>query len=178
MSTLALLMSLVAPAITSGLNPGEQVVPFHPNHVAGPLANSTNCFPCTFQKRPQVQIWVNNENPANVIAMGKALDKAMGTYSGAEFKGLIVVVSEPSGVQAKMETAKRMVSEAGLTKVGVAVIGSDSQAIRDYKINLDGTVKNTVFVYKDWVVKEKFVNMTSDDAGIKSLNTAIGRIAN
>ena len=46
----------------SGISVGENVTPFHPNHISGPLANSTNCFPCTFQNRPQVQVWVNGDD--------------------------------------------------------------------------------------------------------------------
>ena len=46
----------LAGGVSSGLNKGEDVTPFHPNHFAGPLANSTNCFPCTFQNLSLIHI--------------------------------------------------------------------------------------------------------------------------
>ena len=52
--------------LNSGLGKGENVTPFHPKHIVGPLAGSSNCFPCTFQNRPQVQAWINGDDAKNV----------------------------------------------------------------------------------------------------------------
>lgn len=62
-------LAISAFAVESGLKKGESVSPFHPQHISGPLANSNKCFPCTFQQRPQVQVWVNGDNKANVTAL-------------------------------------------------------------------------------------------------------------
>ena len=71
-------VAVFAASMNSGLNPGESVTPFHPNHVSGPLANTTNCFPCTFQNRPQVQVWVNGDDLKNIAPIAKTLNTAMG----------------------------------------------------------------------------------------------------
>jgi len=158
---------------SSGLNTGERVSPFHPMHVSGPLANSTNCFPCTFQNRPQAQVWINGDSPANAAMIAKALDNAMSTHSRAEFKAMIVWITNPGSEEAAKGNAKRFVEANGLKNVAVAVLPNNSSAVRDYKINLSGDVKNTAFVYKNWTVTNKMVNV-SGQAGVNALNTAIG----
>lgn len=47
--------------------------------------------------------------------------------------------------------------------VGVAVINKDHEAVTSYKINF---VKNTVFVYKNWKVTHKMVNLKADASGL------------
>ncbi len=160
----ALIATAVFAAPGSGLKVGESVTPFHPKHLAGPLAGTTNCFPCTFQNRPQVQVWVNGDNKANVVALAKTLSAEMKEHSKQEFKALVVVLTAPS----KMAQAEAMVKEAAKTAgtegVAMAVLASNSEAVKAYSVNTDASVKNTVFVYKNWKVESKFVNLRSADA--------------
>jgi len=156
----------------SGINVGENVTPFHPTHVSGPLANTTNCFPCTFQNRPQVQVWVNGDEHKNVQAIAKTLNDAMG--KNKEFKALIVFVAKDTATMTSH--LKEAVKAPGMDKIGVAVIDPNNEAVSNYKINLDGGVKNTVFVYKNWKVAQKFVNLKGDSKGIGELNGAIASI--
>ncbi len=160
-----------------GLKPGERVTPFNPTHIVGPLAGTTNCFPCTFQKRPQVQVWINGDSQANVDAIAKDLQKAMDQHKGSEFKALIVYVA-PKDKHA--EIAKMIKSKAertGKDAVDMAVIDPGNDALDAYKIALSKGVKNTVYVYKDWEVKQTMVNFKADSKGLDSLNAAIGKIA-
>jgi hypothetical protein len=153
----------------SGLNKGENVTPFHPNHVSGPLAKSTDCFPCTFQNRPQVQVWVNGDDMKNVLSIAKTLNAQM--VENSEFKALVVVISDDAkGTATQLEEASKM---KGLDKVGMAYVSKKDKSVGAYKINLADDVKNTVFVYKNWKVAEKFVNLKGDEAGLKSLNASI-----
>jgi len=73
--------SMAMAFVESGLNVGENVSPFHPKHVAGALKGTDQCFPCTYQNRPQVQAWVTNGDKATIHAMAGALDKAMAKYA-------------------------------------------------------------------------------------------------
>lgn len=153
----------------SGLAKGEKISAFHPTHVAGPLAKSTDCFPCTFQNRPQVQVWVNGDDMKNVLSIAKTLNEQM--VNNSEFKALVVVITDDAkGVSAQLEAASK---NKGLDKVGMAYLGKKDKAVGQYKINLADDVKNTVFVYKNWTVAEKFVNLKGDEAGLKSLNASI-----
>lgn len=166
-----------AAPLNSGLKPGESVTPFHPKHLAGPLAGTTNCFPCTFQNRPQVQVWVNGDDEKNVAALAGNLSKAMQTYKGSEFKALVVVLTD----KANQSKAEAMVAKAakmpGLAGVGMAVLDKSSEAVEAYKINTSADVKNTVFAYKNWKVADKFVNLKADSAGLAKLNGAVATIA-
>jgi hypothetical protein len=173
----AALPALAAP-LASGLKPGERVSPFHPQHIAGPLAGTSNCFPCTFQNRPQVQVWINGDNSKNALAFAGTLSKAMKSYQGKEFKGLVVFVTTPATEAAAAKAAKMVSESPTAAGVGVALIDAKNEAITDYKINTDADVKNTVFAYKNWEVKDKFVNLqASTDDGRSKLEKAIAGIA-
>lgn len=174
----ALAVIALAGGLSSGLKAGENVVPFHPKHISGPLANSDRCFPCTFQQRPQVQVWVNGDDMKNVASIAKVLDKAMATYSAKEFKALVVFVTNPQNVGKVTEMVKSASAQPGLKSVGMAVIDKDNQAVSDYKINLSGDIKNTVFVYKNWKIAKTFVNLTGDAKGLDALSGAISGIVN
>ena len=172
----ALVATAVFAAPGSGLKVGESVTPFHPKHLAGPLAGTSNCFPCTFQNRPQVQVWVNGDDKANVLALAKTLSAEMKEHNKQEFKALVVVLTDP----AKMSQAETMVKEAAKTPgtegVGMAVLAKNDDAVKAYSVNTDASVKNTVFVYKNWKVAKTFVNLKSADA--PKLVAAIDTITN
>ncbi|MDX1931170.1 MAG: hypothetical protein SFU56_01055 [Capsulimonadales bacterium] len=155
--------AVVAAPLSSGLKPGESVTPFHPKHLAGPLAGTSKCFPCTFQNRPQVQVWVNGDDAKNVTALAGTLSKAMKTYNGTEFKGLVVFVTTPQ-TAAKTEAFVRTAARnPALSGVGMAVIDSRDSAIEAYNINTAKDVRNTVIAYRDWKVADSFVNLTAAD---------------
>lgn len=170
-------------AVESGLKPGERVTPFHPDHVSGPLAGTTNCFPCTFQQRPAVQVWVHGDDHENIHKMVEGLAANMTNHKSKEFKALVVVVADSADEKAtlKKELAKGCEMGASETDcackdVGIAVIDKDNPAIANYKINLDASVKNTVIAYKDWKVAKTMVNVKMDKKGAESLNETIASI--
>ena len=161
--------------VESGLKPGERVTPFHPDHVAGPLAGTKNCFPCTFQQRPAVQVWVHGDDAKNVQAIIEDLQANMKSHRDKEFKALVVYVADTA---AQKDELKKQLTECcasiGKEDIAIAVIDKDNEAIKNYKINLDASVKNTVFVYKDWKVQQTMVNLKMDDKGCTDLCTAVG----
>lgn len=159
----------------SGLEPGENVTPFHPRHISGPLANTTNCFPCTFQARPQVQVWVTNDDLKSVSTIASNLQKAMDANKAKEFKALVVLVAKNEAQADKLEAGiKEIVKETGAKSVGMAVIDEKDEALKAYKIN--PSAKNTVFAYREWKVKETLVDLKADDAGLKKLDGAIAKV--
>ena len=167
--------ALAAP--NSGLKAGERVSPFHPQHVSGPLAGTDKCFPCTFQNRPQVQVWVNGDAPANVEALAKTLGASMEAHKGKEFKALIVFLVDRKSAESMKKLATEAGKKPGLANVAMAMLDKNSEYVANYKINTDPSVKNTVLVYKDWTVARTFVNLTADAAGAGQLNGAIASIA-
>ena len=167
----------VALAPSSGLKKGENVSAFHPEHVAGPLANSTKCFPCTFQNRPQAQVWVNSDSMTNVAAIGKVLDKAMEAHKGSEFKAMIVMLTDSNKVAATKAAAKEFATKSGFKNIAISVLSKTDDAVSAYKINLSNDVKNTVVVYKDWKVAASMVNLVADAKGSAALSGAISSVA-
>lgn len=175
-ATAAFAIPAFAGALSSGLNTGQSVSPFHPKHISGPLKDTTECFPCTFQNRPQVQAWVNGDDAKNVLPIAKSLSTAMKTYKGKEFKALVVFLTTPENA-AKTEAAVRVAAKTpGTEGVGMAVLRTDDEAVSNYKVNIAAGVKNTIFVYKNWKVADKFVNLKADASGLKTLNTSIAKI--
>lgn len=174
-AAVAVAIPAFAAPLSSGLKPGDSVTPFHPKHVAGPLAGTTNCFPCTFQNRPQVQAWVNSD-PKTAIAIASTLSKAIKSHEDKEFKGLVVFLTTPKNEKKMAETVSKAAKDPRVAGVGMALLRSDDDAVSHYAINTSSSVKNTVIAYKNWKVSETLVNLTGDAAGQKKLNNAIASI--
>jgi hypothetical protein len=169
-STLSLgVVAAAFAGVNSGLDKGERVSPFHPQHVAGALKGSDTCFPCTYQNRPQVQAWVMNGDKDTIVGLAKALDSAMGKYSKNEFKAMVVIVA-PKDKHAEIEKSGKMM-QSMFKNVSVSYLAPDNEAVKSYKINMKAG--NTVFAYKNWKVVDKIVDVKADAKGLASLNAAI-----
>lgn len=150
----------------SGLKPGETVIPFHPDHISGPLAGTTNCFPCTYGNRPAAQAWVHNEDPKVVAKIIHELQEGIDNNKAKEFKGMLVMVVDTEGGKAAAKKAlMAAVSESKSTDVAVAIVTKEHSAVKDYKINLDPTVKNTVLFYKNRKIENTLVNIKANGEG-------------
>ncbi len=158
----------------SGLKAGDRVTPFHPSHVSGPLAGTDNCFPCTFQNRPQVQVWINGDSAANVVKIAAGLQKQIDANKGKEFKAMVVWLTDD--VNAAKPTLKKVLAESGAKDVALAALSKKDDAVDAYKMSLASDVKNTVYVYKNWKVEASMVNLVADDKGLVALNGAIANV--
>lgn len=174
-AALAVALPALAAPLTSGLKPGDSVTPFHPKHLSGPLAGTNNCFPCTFQERPQTQVWVNGDDRANVIALAKTLGAQIKAHKAQDYKAMIVVLTDAKGMPAAEAFVKDAAKTPGTEGVDMAVLDKTSDAVKAYAVNTASAVKNTVFVYKNWKVAQTFVNLEAADA--PKLVAAIGGIA-
>ena len=160
----------------SGLKAGEGITPFHPTHIVGPLADSTKCFPCTYQNRPQIQAWVNGDSMDNVIKMAKGLEKAVEANKSRELKAMIVMIAPKSEWAAKGPKIKAMAKANNINDVAIAMLEPTDKAIQAYKFNVSSEVKNTVFFYKNWKVSKTAVNWKADQPGMTAFNSALQSI--
>lgn len=160
-------------AAPAGLKTGEKVSAFHVQHLSGPLANKVACFPCTFQNRPQVQVWVNGDSEANVGAIAQALDKQMTAHKGEEFKALIIVIHNDANKAKAEALAKSIPAKYGAKQIGVAFISESDSSVKNYKIDL--TKKNTVYAYKNWTVDQVWNDVDAKKDG-KTLNSAVATL--
>jgi citrate lyase gamma subunit len=143
----------------SGLKPGEKITPFHPEHLSGPLAGTTNCFPCTFKAAPQVQVWVHGDTVENAVGIAKSLETAAGHHKTDGVKGMVVFVAPAGKTDETKAMAKEVIAQSGVKEIAVAVIDAGHKAVEAYKINLGKDVRNTVIAYKDWTVVKTDVNV-------------------
>ncbi len=173
-ATVAVALPVLA-APLSGLKAGDSVTPFHPKHLSGPLAGTTNCFPCTFQERPQTQVWINGDNKANVVALAKTLGAQIKAHKAQDYKAMIVVLTDAKNMPAAEAFVKEAAKTPGTEGVDMAVLDKTNEAVKAYAVNTASDVKNTVFVYKNWKVYNTFVNLQSSDS--PKLVAAIGKIA-
>ncbi|MCW5942705.1 MAG: hypothetical protein KIS66_10765 [Fimbriimonadaceae bacterium] len=171
-----LVLPAFALAPTSGLKVGETVTPFHPTHVSGPLKGTDSCPPCTYGQLPQVQVWVNGDDHANVAAVATALEGAVKANKSKKLQAFVIVLTDAAN---KAKTAK-MISDwsasAGATNIHMAYLLKTDEAVGAYKVNTSADVKNTIMVYKNREITNTFVNLHADKTGLGQLNAAIAKI--
>jgi len=159
----------------SGIKVGEYVSAFHPHHISGPHKGTDACPPCTYGALPAVQVWVNGDDIANVEKVAKLLNDRVGDWNKSKFKAFFIFVTDGAK---KADTTKMIETVVGKVnaKIPMAWIDKTDGAIKDYKVNTDGAVKNTIFVYKDKQVQTKFVNFEATKDGLAKLTTAIDSV--
>jgi hypothetical protein len=162
-------------SIDSGLKVGDFVSAFHPNHVTGPHKGTDTCPPCTYGKMPQVQVWVNGDDAKNVSSFATLLDKRVGDWHKSNLKAFFIFVTDKQNQPATKKAIEDIVAKSGV-KIAMAWIDKNDEAIEQYAINTDPSVKNTVLVYKDMQVTKKFVNLVADQKGLGELNKAVDGI--
>lgn len=179
-ATLVAALSISVMAFTggadSGLKVGESVTAFHPHHIVGPHKGTDACPPCTYGVLPAVQVWINGDDLKNVEGITKLLNERVGNWDKSKFKAFVIVVSDPSKKAAAVKEIETIASRTN-SKIPIAWIEKNNDAIGAYKVNTNAAVKNTIIVYKDMKVQSKFVNLKADAKGLAELNTAISGVA-
>jgi len=166
-----------AGTLSSGLNQGERVSAFHPQHVTGPHKGTDACPPCTYGNLPMVQVWVNGDSDSNVKAFAKLLNDRIKEYkTTSQFKGFVIYLTPKDGVTNATKTLEKVAKDTSSNDVCLAYLDKTNNAVSDYKVNTDKQVKNTVFVYKNRQIAAKFVNLVPDKKGLAELNKAIDGI--
>lgn len=170
----AVALPVIAGGLTSGLNVGEMVTPFHPTHLSGPDKGTDTCPPCKYGARPAVQVWNNGDAEANIGEIAKVLSAEV-KDSKSELKGFIINLTMCAGCEAK---AEHMAKKTTFDNIAIAKLATTNEAVKNYKVNTAAEVKNTVFVYRNKKVVAKFVNLKADKEGIADLQAAIAKAEN
>ncbi len=157
----------------SGLKPGESVTPFNPDHISGPLAGTTKCFVCANGRRPSVQVWVNGESAQYVAKLAEHLEGQVQSHKEQQLRALIVVLTKDKAGTAK--EYKNLIGDKA-SDVCLALLSPSDAAVGHYKINLDGSVKNTVMVYRDMKIEHAMTNVSLDPKGEKQLDGALAAV--
>lgn len=111
------------PAGVRGLPPSAPAPSFVPQHLTGPHAGRKACPVCVYGNVPQLQIWVQEDQ----LAQGLALERALAARDGAErpVRYLVLVPSRGTAVRAATLAA---VQAAGLGATFVVQVPSWSDA--------------------------------------------------
>ncbi len=174
----ASLSSALTGELNSGVEKGGMLSAFHPKHISGPDKKTSTCPVCKYPQNPAVQIWVNNDDPQNVETLVNTLEKSLKANSDKKMKAFVIYLN-PTKKSAKTLTSdlEGVARKNKIERVSLAYLASPKDdAIKEYKINTDAKIKNTVFVYKEREVKSKFVNLVADEKGLEELNSAISEV--
>lgn len=157
----------------SGLQPGEFAPAFDPTHLSGPDAGTNTCPVCKYGARPAVQVWLSPDSQADAPKFAAALESAVTRHKKNDFKAFVMMMTMCDGCVSGAKT----VAKADKNKdVALTYISQKDDAIKNYKINLDKEVKNTVMVYKDRKIAKTFVNLKLDKEGLVKLSEAIDAV--
>ena len=166
-------VTALAAALSSGPKVGDNVYPFEPNHVTGPDKGTQTCPVCKYGATPAAQVWVNGDNVKNIVPIAKELNAKA---NASNFRAFIVFLIDPKDAAQTSKTLATIAQQNKLDKVAFTWLDKSSRSVSTYKVNTSSDVKNTVFVYKDRKVTQKFVNLHSTKEGLGDLQAAITQV--
>lgn len=166
-------LNAIALAPESGLKPGATVTPFHPTHVTGPKKGTDACPPCTYGPLPQVIVWVNGDDRANIERIARTLNAAAGRNK--DLKAFVVVLTDDANRTATSRLIQDINARTNANHVHMAHLSRNDRGVRAYNINTTRDVKNTVILYKNRRVTDTFVNLNGE-AGVRNLQAALTRL--
>jgi hypothetical protein len=120
---------------------------------------------------PQIQVWINNDDPANVEKLVTKLNVAMAGQKEKQLKAFFIFVDDSGAAISPMLT--RLAEKTKAQDVCLAYLSPKDAAVKAYKVNLDPGVKNTVMLYRKRRITSKFVNWTANEKNDADLSSAI-----
>jgi len=120
---------------------------------------------------PQIQVWINNDNSANIEKLVKTLNDAVVANKGKSLKAFFIFV-DATGKKIEPRLAE-IAKKTNSQDVALAYLSPKDYAVNAYKVNLDPSVKNTIMLYRNKRVTETKVNLVADEKGLADLKSAI-----
>jgi hypothetical protein len=117
------------PGVASGLQKGDDIIPWNPIHVAGPNAGTNACPVCTYGARPAIVMFTRDDK--NLPAFASQLQSLVNRQQKQDLKGFVIVLnSTPNRV-------KQLGTELKITQIGWCYPdpNTEKQDLKDYKIN-------------------------------------------
>jgi len=125
-----------------------------------------------------VQVWVSADSLKNVAGIASALEKACEASGSKDLRAFVVFINhlEQPGDEIGKELAA-WAEKNGWKRVSVAYLaGPNARPVSDFKISLDVRVRNTVFLYRDRMLRDRFINLKADEKGIAALQASIAEL--
>jgi hypothetical protein len=122
-----------------------------------------------------VQVWTNGEDSKNLADIVSALDKQVKAKKAAEFHAFVITLVDKDGIDSTSKSLTEMAGKLKVEDIHITYLDKSDRGVRGYRVNVDPAVKNTVFVYRNKKVTDKFVNFKADEKGLAQLNAAIDK---
>lgn len=107
-------------------------------------------------------------------ALVKSLNEAVNSNKDQELKAFFIFADDNG--KALSPKLTKLADETKAHDVALAYIGRDDYSVGAYKINLVPEMKNTVLLYRNKRVTNKFVNLKADEKGLAELKSAIAEL--
>lgn len=167
-------------SMQSGLLIGEECPAFRPHHVWGQDKGSTACPMCKYGNKQGVMAWINTDNWRNIAALAKSLDKKIEEQGLDKLRAFLIYMN-PNGLKTQ-ELEKRLqefAKDNELKNVAVLSIPSphDEKNAGLYRINPNKDIRNTLIVYKNRRVFDKYLNLDASDKNLALLFASMQKTA-
>jgi protocatechuate 3,4-dioxygenase, beta subunit len=165
-------------SLSSGPSVGGDCPAFDPKHVSGPDKGTSACPMCKYGNQQGIMIWMNSDAWDNMAQACARLEAEI-EKKGLKRMRVFLVYMNPE--ELLKEDVEKLLSafadQHRLKKLAVTYIPkpTDQKTAGLYTINPDKAVRNTVIVYKNRGVFEKFINFNADDTTMQKLIVAVER---
>ncbi len=165
------------PAQLSGLSIGEDQSSFIPFHAYGPDTGTRACPVCKYGRYHGIIYFVGNHPSWVDIRKWLAFLEQESLSRGKHLKAYFVYGNANGYSQdQRREELERLGSELGLKSVALTFVPSLSDT--DSEINLsrvDPSVENTIVVYRNRKIVDKFVNLKPSDTSFRMVSATLDR---
>ncbi|HZF66256.1 MAG TPA: hypothetical protein VEZ55_17325 [Chitinophagaceae bacterium] len=148
----------------SGLLIGEECPAFSPQHAFGPDKGSKACPMCKYGHKQGVMAWVNTDDWSEMAKLAQFFETTIAEKGQDNIRAFIIYMNPsklaPQKVAVKLDELGK---SAGLKSVALLYIPSpdDNKSSGLYRINPNEKIKNTVLVFKERRVRDKFINFNA-----------------
>jgi protocatechuate 3,4-dioxygenase beta subunit len=162
----------------SGLLPGEECPAFSPRHAFGKDKSSKACPMCKYGYKQGVMAWINNDDWLSIKKLGQFLETKIAENGFDNMQAFIIYMNpgklNPAEIDFKLN---ELAKNAGLKNVALLYVPSpgDSKTSALYRLNPGKQIKNTVFIYKERRVIDKFINLDDTSEQLSMLMSSLNR---
>ena len=160
----------------SGLLKNEECPAFRPHHVWGPDKGSTACPMCKYGNKQGVMVWINTDDWKNIAKLATALEKEITKVGLGKIRAFLIYMNPSKWSKNELEgQLQQFAKENKLEQVAILYIPSpeDEKTAGLYRINPSNGIRNTLFVYKNRRVFDKYINLEASQANLSLLLKSI-----
>ena len=164
-----------ASSLQSGLAIGSNCPAFEPAHLSGADKGKRACPMCKYGHQQGVMVWYNHTNLDELKGFVGSMEREMEQRGEKKFRVFMLYmnptyhITDKTGQSALRTKITKWSNDQNLKRVAMLWVPSpvDEETCGLYQIN--PSVKNTVFLYRERTVVSKWINVDYDDKTIKEI---------